>query len=95
MKITYNEVMHVASLARLDLNEDDVEMFAGQIGKILEYVDTLDNVNTDGVEPATHAVSLSNAFRNDDQKEHANREAALSNAPEQEDGAFIVPKIIE
>ena len=95
MKITYNEVMHVASLARLDLNEDDVEMFAGQIGKILEYVDTLDNVNTDGVEPATHAISLTNAFRNDDQKEHANREAALSNAPEQEDGAFIVPKIIE
>lgn len=95
MKITHNEVMHVASLARLDLHENDVEMFAEQIGKILEHVDTLDNVNTDGVEPATHAISLSNAFRDDDQKEDANREAALSNAPEQEDGAFIVPKIIE
>ena len=87
--------MHVASLARLDLHENDVEMFAEQIGKILEHVDTLDNVNTDGVEPATHAISLSNAFRDDDQKEDANRGAALSNAPEQEDGAFIVPKIIE
>ena len=95
MKITHDEVMHVASLARLDLHEDDVEMFAEQIGKILEYVDTLDSVNTDGVEPATHAISLSNAFRNDDEKEHANREAALSNAPEKEDGAFVVPKIIE
>lgn len=95
MKITHNEVMHVASLARLDLHENDVEMFAEQIGKILEHVDTLDNVNTDGVEPATHAIPLSNVFRNDDQKEDANREAVLSNAPEQEDGAFIVPKIIE
>jgi len=95
VKITHDEVMYVASLARLDLHEDDVEMFAEQIGKILEHVDTLGNVNTDGVEPATHAISLSNAFRNDDKKEHANREAALSNAPEQEDGAFIVPKIIE
>jgi len=95
VKITHNEVMHVASLARLDLHENDVEMFAEQIGKILEHVDTLDNVNTDGVEPATHAIPLSNVFRNDDQKEDANREAVLSNAPEQEDGAFIVPKIIE
>ena len=85
----------MAGLARLDLHEDDLEMFAEQIGKILEYVDTLDSVNTDGVEPATHAISLLNAFRNDDEKEHASREAALSNAPEKEDGAFVVPKIIE
>jgi len=95
VKITDDEVMHVASLARLDLHEDDVEMFAEQIGKILEYVHTLDSVNTDGVEPVTHAISLSNAFRNDDEKEHVNRETALSNAPEKEDGAFVVPKIIE
>jgi aspartyl-tRNA(Asn)/glutamyl-tRNA(Gln) amidotransferase subunit C len=95
VKITDDEVMHVASLARLDLHADDVKMFAEQIGKILEYVRTLDSVNTDGVESVIHAISLSNAFRDDDEKEHVSSDTALSNAPEKEDGFFIVPKIIE
>lgn len=95
MAITYDEVMHVANLAQLDLAANDVEMFAEQIGEILEYVDTLNSINTDGVEQTTHAIALSNAFRNDDQKEDTDRAMTLANAPEQEDGAFIVPKIIE
>ena len=66
-----------------------------QIGKILEYVDKLNEIDTDGIRPTSHAISLTNAFREDEQSEHMERELALANAPEKEDGNFIVPKIIE
>jgi len=95
VEITNEEIRHVANLARLDLQEDDLEMFTGQVGKILQYIDTLNRVDTDQIEPAANALPLSNAFRNDDEKEHANRNAALSNAPVKEGGVFLVPKIIE
>ncbi len=94
MKITKEEVMYVAELARLDLDEASIEMFANQIGKILEYVATLNRVNTDNVPPTSHAIFLTNAFREDETKKHLDRDMALSNAPEKEDGNFIVPKVI-
>ena len=86
--------MHVTHLARLDIDANALDTFAGQIGKILEYVDTLSRVNTEGVQPTTHAIMLTNAFREDTQKDNLDREAALANAPEKEDGSFVVPKVI-
>jgi aspartyl-tRNA(Asn)/glutamyl-tRNA(Gln) amidotransferase subunit C len=94
MKITKEEVLHVAQLARLDVAESDVERFAGQIGTILEYVDTLKKVDTSGVAGTSHAIELTNAFRGDEEKEQLAPEAALANAPEKDDSAFVVPKII-
>ena len=95
MKITKDEVIHVANLARLDLDEEAIDTFSDQIGEILAYVDTLKKVDTEGVPPTSHAISLTNAFREDEETGHLQREAALDNAPQQEDGAFVVPKIIE
>jgi len=95
MKITKDEVLYVADLARLNLDEDAIDKFAGQIGDILDYVDKLNEVNTDGVQPTSHAISLTNAFREDESQEHLDREQVLANAPDQEDGNFVVPKIIE
>ncbi|QTA89822.1 Asp-tRNA(Asn)/Glu-tRNA(Gln) amidotransferase subunit GatC [Desulfonema magnum] len=94
MKITKNEVIHVAALSRLDMNEESIDKFASQIGTILEYVDTLKQVDTEGVKPTSHAIFLTNAFREDEEKEHLDRENALANAPEKEDGNFVVPKVI-
>jgi len=94
MKITKDEVIHVANLARLDLDEASVDKFAGQIATILEYVDTLNQVDTEGVRPTSHAISLTNAFREDTIGKHFDRETALANAPEDEDGNFIVPKVV-
>ncbi|MCP4369013.1 MAG: Asp-tRNA(Asn)/Glu-tRNA(Gln) amidotransferase subunit GatC [Deltaproteobacteria bacterium] len=94
MKITKNEVLHVADLARLDLDEESIDRFAGQIGEILEYVDTLNKLDTKGITPTSHAISLSNAFREDEDKQHLDNDAALANAPEKEDGGFIVPKVV-
>ena len=95
MKITKDEVLYVADLARLDLDEASIDKFAGQIANILDYVDKLNEVNTEGVRPTTHAISLTNAFREDEQNGHLEREKALANAPHKEEGAFVVPKIIE
>ena len=95
MKITVEEVTHVANLARLNLNKELTDTFAAQIGTILDYVDTLNQVDTKGVPPTSHAISLKNAFRMDIQKDEFQREELLSNAPDQEDGFFVVPKVIE
>ena len=94
MKITKDEVIYVAELARLDLDEASIDKFARQIGIILEYVDTLNQVDTKGVRPTSHAIFLTNAFLEDKERAHLSSDMALSNAPEKEDGAFVVPKVI-
>ena len=94
MKITKEEIVHVANLARLNLDEESIGKFAGQIDNILEYIDMLNRVETQGVVPTSHAIFLTNAFREDKVKEHLDRNKALANAPEKEDGNFVVPKVI-
>ena len=94
MKITKNDVEYVAELARLDLDDAAVEKFAGQIGEILAYVELLNQVDTKDIAATSHAISLTNAFRDDEEKGHIDRELALANAPQSEAGAFVVPKII-
>lgn len=94
MKITKEEVLHVAHLARLEIDEADVARFSDQIGTILEYVDTLKQVETEGVVATSHAISLTNAFRDDEPQAHLDMESSLANAPEKDAGAFVVPKVI-
>ncbi|MEN8245159.1 MAG: Asp-tRNA(Asn)/Glu-tRNA(Gln) amidotransferase subunit GatC [Thermodesulfobacteriota bacterium] len=95
MKITKEEIEHVANLARLELDEEAMEQFAGQIGDILAYVDKLKQVDTAGIAPTSHAISLTNAFREDEVAGHLEQAGSLANAPEKEDGTFIVPRIIK
>jgi len=94
MKITKEEVLYVARLARLDLEADAIDTFAGQIDEILGYIEKLNQVDTAGIQPTSHAISLTNAFRADEQREHLDRQRVLANAPESEDGCFVVPKIV-
>jgi aspartyl-tRNA(Asn)/glutamyl-tRNA(Gln) amidotransferase subunit C len=94
MKITKDEVLYVADLARLDLDAEMIDKFAGQIGTILDYVGNLNEVDTDGIRPTSHAISLTNAFREDEPNEHLERDQVLKNAPEKEGGNFIVPKVV-
>ena len=88
MKITKKDVMHVAELARIDLSDDAIDVFAEQIGDILDYVDQLKGVPTEGVAPTSHAISLTNAFRDDEVRPSIPVDRALANAPEPEDGSF-------
>ena len=94
MKITKEEVLYVAHLARLDLDEASIEKFVAQIGNILEYVDQLKKVDTAEIRATSHAIALTNAFREDAEKQHLSRETALTNAPQQEEGSFVVPKVV-
>jgi aspartyl-tRNA(Asn)/glutamyl-tRNA(Gln) amidotransferase subunit C len=94
VKITKEEVLYVARLARLDLEADAIDKFAGQIDEILGYIEKLNQVDTEGVKPTSHAISLTNAFRDDVERQHLARERALANAPEEDEGCFVVPRVI-
>lgn len=94
MKITREEVLHVARLARLKLSEEQEKRFALQLNKVLEYMERLNELNTEGVEPTFHAVSLQNALREDEVRPSLPREISLDNAPERTKGFFVVPKVI-
>ena len=93
-KISESEILHVAHLARLDLSRSEVERFTEQVGSILAYMDTLNRVDTRGIDPTSQAVRQTNAFREDRLKPHLDRDEALANAPEKDEGSFLVPKII-
>ena len=93
-KICKEEVLHVAHLARLELAGREIDRFAEQVGSVLTYMETLNLVDTHGVNPTSQAVMRSNAFREDKKAPHLDRDTALANAPESDDGSFLVPKII-
>ncbi len=94
MKISKEDIVHVAKLARLELKTEDIEKFSLQIGAILDYVDTLNQIDTKDVIPTSHAIFLRNAFREDEVLKDIDIESVFLNAPEKEDGTFLVPRVI-
>lgn len=95
MKITRKDVEHVALLSRLELGDNDVAKFTGQLNAILDYIEVLNKVDTTGIEPTAHVLPIKNVARADEVRPSLPRELALANAPEQEDGYFKVPRILE
>ena len=91
--ITIKEVEHVAKLARLELTDSEIEKYSEQLGNILTYVEQMNEVNTEGIEPMPHAIPLTNVMREDVVKYEQNKEELMKNAPYEEDGFFRVPKI--
>ena len=94
MKITPEEISHVASLARLHLSQEEVEAMAKQLDEILTYVAKLNELETESVVPTTHAISIVNAFREDEVKGSLPRDKALANGPQQNGESFVVPRVI-
>ena len=94
MKITPQEVSHVADLARLHMSQEEIEALARQLDDILTYVAKLNELDTEAIMPTTHAISIVNAFREDEMKPSLVREKALANAPQQNGESFVVPKVI-
>jgi aspartyl-tRNA(Asn)/glutamyl-tRNA(Gln) amidotransferase subunit C len=94
MALTREEVLHVAQLARLSLNPEEIETFTRQLNDVLAYVAKLQEVDTEGVPPLTHVIPLANAFREDEAKTGLDRDESLANAPERGEGAFVVPRVI-
>jgi len=94
-KIDQAQVKKVARLSRLDLTEAEVEEFTGQLSAILDYVEKMNELNTDNVEPLAHCLPISNVFRADSVKESLGTEKTLANAPQRDGEFFKVPKILD
>lgn len=94
MKITTDEVRKVALLSRLSFNDEELEELKESMSSILSYMEELNQYDTTGVAPMAHAVEQYNVMRKDEPHQSFTNEQALSNAPEQEDGYFKVPRII-
>jgi aspartyl-tRNA(Asn)/glutamyl-tRNA(Gln) amidotransferase subunit C len=94
-KLTRSDVLKVARLARLKLTDAEVDDYTEKLGSVLEYVDLLNEIDTEDVEPMVHAVELSNVFRPDKVRPSLSREAALSNAPKTDGQFFLVPQILD
>ena len=84
-----------AKLARLHLSEEEIAKFQSQLSQVLQYVEKLEQVNVEGVEPTAHANAVFNVFRKDESRPGFTANEALANAPRQANGLFIVPKVIE
>ena len=93
-KITKEEVKKVAHLARLELNENEINNHAQQLEKILEYIRQLEKIDTDDVPCTTRAIEVVNVFRKDEKKNSDCNEELLELGPSREDKYFKVPKII-
>ena len=91
--ITVKDVEHVAKLARLELTEEEKELYTKQLGDVLKYVDQMNEVDTTGVEPMAHAIDFVNVMREDAVKYEEDKKTLMANAPYEEDGFFRVPKI--
>ncbi len=94
MKITLEEVQHVAQLARLSLSEEQMTSLMKDMNDILSYMDMLNEVDTSNLEPTSHAMDLKNVFREDQTRPSLPYEKSLKNAPEQSRDSFVVPRVI-
>lgn len=86
---------HLARLARLALTEEEKPLYRDQLVSILHYMETLNELDTSGIEPTSHVISLRNVMREDSARPSLRREDALRNAPDRTDEFYRVPKIIE
>jgi aspartyl-tRNA(Asn)/glutamyl-tRNA(Gln) amidotransferase subunit C len=94
-RLTRDDVAKVALLGRLKLSDDELEQMTTQLGRVLEYVDILNEVDTAGAEPMAHPIELANVFRDDVECESLPREDALANAPKTDGRCFVVPAILD
>lgn len=94
-RITPEEVQYIAGLARLSLSEEEIEHMARDMDQILDYVATLEELDTQGIEPTAHAIPLGTPVRADEALAGMDPELAIGNAPQRAGTAFVVPKVID
>lgn len=95
MNITDETIDYVAALAKLELKEAEKEEAKKDLGSIIGYMDTMNELDTDNIEPMSHVFPIFNVFREDVVTNEAQRDILLSNAPAKKDGCFMVPKTVE
>ena len=93
-RITRDDVAHVARLARLDVTDEEVETFTGQLAAVLDHARDVEALDTEGVPPTAHPLPLENVFRDDVPQPSLDRDEVLAMAPAAEEGRFRVPRIL-
>ena len=94
-RISKEQIEHVAHLARLSFDKDELDEFTAQLGQIIEFAEQLNEVDTEGVEPTSHATEVHNVVREDEARPSPPREETMKNAPDQENGQYKVPSVLE
>lgn len=89
------DIAHVARLARLDLSDDDLDLYRSQLGVILEHAARVQALDTEGIEASAHPLDMTNTFRPDEVRPSLDRDEVLSQAPEARDGYFVVPPALD
>lgn len=95
MLITKELVEYVAELSRIKLDEQSCDKMEKELGAIVDYMEILNMLDTDGVEPLSHVFNITNVMREDEVKESYDRAEILKNAPESTEETFVVPKTVE
>ncbi len=95
MKLTLEEVKHIAELARLQLTDEEMARYAEQLSDILDYAARLQSIDTSGISPTERVSSVGNVLRKDETRPGLSQQELLDNAPETEKGQFRVPPILE
>lgn len=94
MAISRNEVIHIAKLACLNLSEEEIERYTGDMQEILEFANMINNVNTEEINVTIGANEKNNVFRKDEVVQFNNKDILLQNAPSQDEGMFRIPKVL-
>lgn len=95
MKLSKEEVTHIASLCRVGMTDADIEKYSDQLSNILEQFEVLKSVNTDNVQPTAHSIPLNNVWREDVARPSLSPEDTLKNAPDKEEGFIKVKQVLE
>ena len=94
-EITNERIKKIADAVRIEISDEEAAKYTEEISSVIEYANVLSELNTDDVEPTTHGIVLGNVLRKDEPKHTITQADALENAPDQEDGHFKVPSIME
>lgn len=95
MSVSKEDVHYIADLARLRFSEEEEEEMAQQLSRVLGYMEKLNELDTEDVQPMSHVLDITNAFREDKVEQRITREEALKNAPDADQAYFRVPKVID
>ena len=95
MAVSEKDVHYIAQLARIHLSEQDTQNFTAQLDSILEYIHTLNKVDTQNIQPTAHILPVQNVFREDTSRHNENAQMAVEQAPALDDNLYQVPPVIE
>ncbi|RMH59284.1 MAG: Asp-tRNA(Asn)/Glu-tRNA(Gln) amidotransferase subunit GatC [Candidatus Hydrogenedentota bacterium] len=93
MKVSHSEVRRIANLARLRVEEDEVSRLSEEMSRILEFAETIRELDTEGIEPTTHVIELTDVWREDEPRRGLERARVLENAPHDDGACFVTPRI--